>query len=45
MLPWGDFDAVAAWGRRNQDLLAAYWNRKIDTNKSRRRVAEHLSEP
>jgi hypothetical protein len=44
-LPQEDFDAVAARIRRNQDLLVAYWNRQIDTNEFRRRVAEHLCEP
>jgi hypothetical protein len=42
-LAQADFDSVAAWLRRNQDLLIAYWHHQIDTNEFRRRVAERLT--
>jgi len=38
-----DFDLVASWLQRNQDLLVAYWNFQMDTNEFRRRIAERLT--
>ena len=42
-LPQADFDSMAAWVQRTQDLLVAYWNLQIDTDGFRRRVAERLT--
>jgi hypothetical protein len=42
-LSQADFDRVAAWLRRNHDLLVAYWNFQIDTDEFRRRIAERLT--
>ncbi len=44
-LPQADFDIVAAWLRRNFDLLMAYWNFEIDTDEFRRRVTERSIGP
>lgn len=35
-----DFTAIAAWLRRNEDVLVAYWNFEIDTREFQQKIAE-----